>query len=123
MYERSSVEDGADGRRRGRGRDRSPAIGVRRRTARASRQERVTFARGASSATIKGQTKGDADVDYLVRAAAGQTLSVSLKVSNRSNYFNVLPPGSQDVAMHVGQDGGPTPECCPPMATTRFAST
>ena len=71
------------------------------------RQERVTFARGASSATIKGQMKGDADVDYLVRAAAGQTLSVSLKVSNRSNYFNVLPPGSADVAMHVGQDGGP----------------
>jgi hypothetical protein len=69
------------------------------------RQERVTFARGASSATIKGQVKGDADVDYLVRAAAGQTLSVSLKVSNRSNYFNVLPPGSQNVAMYVGQTG------------------
>ncbi len=71
------------------------------------RQERVTFARGASSATIKGQLKGGADVDYLVHAAAGQTLSVSLKGSNRSNYFNVLPPGSADVAMHVGQDGGP----------------
>ena len=67
------------------------------------RQERVTFAKGASSATIKGQLKGDADVDYLVRAAAGQTLSVSLKVSNRSNYFNVLPPGSQDAVMYVGQ--------------------
>ncbi len=32
---------------------------------------------------------------------------MSLKGSNRSNYFNVLPPGSADVAMHVGQDGGP----------------
>jgi len=71
------------------------------------RQERVAFARGASSATIKGQMKGDADVDYVVRAAAGQTLSVTLKGSNRSNYFNVLPPGSADVAMYVGQDGGP----------------
>ena len=69
------------------------------------RQERVTFAKGASSATIKGQVKGDAEVDYLVRAAAGQTITVSLKVSNRSNYFNVLPPGSQDVAMYVGQTG------------------
>jgi hypothetical protein len=69
------------------------------------RQERVTFAKGASSATLKGQLKGDADVDYLVRAAAGQTLSVSLKVSNRSNYFNVLPPGSADAAMSVGQTG------------------
>jgi hypothetical protein len=71
------------------------------------RQERVTFAKGASSATINGQLKGDVDVDYVIRAAAGQTLSVSLKVSNRSNYFNVLPPGSTDVAMHVGQDGEP----------------
>jgi hypothetical protein len=71
------------------------------------RQERVSFAKGASSATIKGQIKGDADVDYVVGAAAGQTLTVSLKVSNRSNYFNVLPPGSADVAMHVAQDGQP----------------
>jgi len=71
------------------------------------RQERVAFAKGASSATIKGQLKGDADVDYVVGAAAGQTISVTLKGSNRSNYFNVLPPGSADVAMHIGQDGGP----------------
>ena len=71
------------------------------------RQERVTFAKGASSATIKGQIKGDADVDYVVRAAAGQTLSVSLKASNSGNFFNVLPPGSADVAMHVAQDGQP----------------
>ena len=71
------------------------------------RQERVTFAKGASSATIKGQLKGDADVDYVVGAAAGQTISVSLAGSNRSTYFNVLPPGSADVAMHIGQDGGP----------------
>jgi len=71
------------------------------------RQERVSFAKGESSVTIKGQVKGDADVDYLVRAAAGQTISVALKVSNRSNYFNVLPPGSADVAMHVAQDGQP----------------
>jgi hypothetical protein len=69
------------------------------------RQERVSFAKGASSATIKAQIKGDADVDYLVRGAAGQTISVSLKVSNRSNYFNVLPPGRKDVAMYVGQTG------------------
>ena len=37
------------------------------------RKERVTFAKGASSATLKGALKGDSDVDYLVRAAAGQT--------------------------------------------------
>ncbi|MGB7740665.1 MAG: hypothetical protein WBM03_16280 [Steroidobacteraceae bacterium] len=31
------------------------------------RQEQVQFAKGASSAVIKGQLKGDAIVDYLVR--------------------------------------------------------
>jgi hypothetical protein len=69
------------------------------------RTERVKFAKGATSAVIKGQVKGSGDVDYLVRAGAGQTITVSLKVSNRSNYFNVLPPDSKDVAMYVGQTG------------------
>ena len=70
-----------------------------------TRTEQVKFAKGAASAVIKGQVKGYGDVDYLVRAGAGQTITVSLKVSNRSNYFNVLPPGSKDVAMYVGQTG------------------
>ena len=69
------------------------------------RTELVKFAKGATSAVIKGQVKGYGDVDYLVQAGAGQTITVSLKVSNRSNCFNVLPPGSKDVAMYVGQTG------------------
>lgn len=69
------------------------------------RVERVQFAKGNTSAFIKGKLKGDADVDYLVNAGAGQTIAVSLKGSNRMNYFNVLPPGSDDVAMHVGDTG------------------
>lgn len=69
------------------------------------RQEKVQFARGASSAVIKGQIKGDTTVDYVVRAAAGQTLSVKLQKSNPQNYFNVLPPGSTGSAMFVGDSG------------------
>lgn len=69
------------------------------------RQEKVQFAKGASSAVIKGQLKGDAIVDYLVRAAAGQTLSVKLQKSNAQNYFNVMPPGSTGSAMFVGDTG------------------
>jgi hypothetical protein len=69
------------------------------------RQEKVRFAKGASSAVIKGHLKGDADLDYVVRAAAGQTLSVTLKESNPQNYFNVLPPGSKGSAMFVGDTG------------------
>jgi len=69
------------------------------------RQEKVQFAKGASSAVIKGRLKGDADVDYVVRAAAGQTLSVTLQETNPQNYFNVLPPGSKGGAMFVGDTG------------------
>ena len=69
------------------------------------RQEKVQFAQGASSAVIKGHLKGDADVDYVVRAAAGQTLSVTLKETNPQNYFNVSPPGSKGSAMFVGDTG------------------
>ncbi len=69
------------------------------------RTERVQFAKGATSAAIKGRLKGTAGVDYLVRAGAGQTITVSLKKTNLLNYFNVLPPGSKDVAMYAGQTG------------------
>jgi hypothetical protein len=74
--------------------------------AEAIRKETVQFAQGASEAKIKGVLRGDQTVDYRVRAGAGQTLTVALKGSNAQNYFNVLPPGSADVAMFVGQDGG-----------------
>jgi hypothetical protein len=70
------------------------------------RTERVQFAAGASAADVKGQLKGDETVDYKVRAAAGQKITVALKGSNRQNYFNVNPPESE-IAWHVGQDGGP----------------
>jgi hypothetical protein len=70
------------------------------------RKERVTFAKGASSATLKGTLKGNADVDYLVRAAAGQTLEVKLQGTNVQNDFNVLPPGSANVAMYVSSATG-----------------
>ena len=90
------------------------------------RKERVTFAKGASSATIKGTLKGDADVDYLVRAAAGQTLEVKLEGTNR-------PELLQRAASRFGQRGDVRQQhdrsavlvrgCCRPTATTRSAST
>jgi hypothetical protein len=64
------------------------------------------FAKGASSATVKGSLKGDKTIDYRLRARAGQTMTVALKTSNGANYFNVLPPGSQDVAIFVGSTSG-----------------
>ena len=66
----------------------------------------LQFAKGASSATVKGTIKGDQTIDYKLRAKAGQTMNVSLKTSNGANYFNVLPPGSNDVAVFVGSTSG-----------------
>ncbi len=66
------------------------------------RTERVYFAKGATSTVIKGQIKGYHYIDYQVRAGAGQTLSVEMQTGNGANYFNILPPGSSDVAMFVG---------------------
>jgi hypothetical protein len=66
----------------------------------------VQFAKGTSSATIKGSLKGDQTIDYTLRARAGQTMSVKLATSKGANYFNVLPPGSNDEALFVGSSGG-----------------
>jgi hypothetical protein len=58
----------------------------------------VQFAKGASSATLSGSVRGDKFVDYTLRASAGQTMQVSM--ASRLAYFNVLPPGSKDVAIY-----------------------
>jgi hypothetical protein len=63
----------------------------------------VTFAKGKSSATINGRIEGRRYIDHTLRAAAGQTLTVALKASSRSAYFNLLPPGSPDAAMAIGE--------------------
>jgi hypothetical protein len=70
------------------------------------RQERVILANGASAATVKGTLKDGADMDYAVRAAAGQTLHVQITASNAQNEFNVLPPGSKAAAMFSSASSG-----------------
>jgi len=65
------------------------------------RKQEVRFDAGTSATSITGQIRGDEGVDYLVRARAGQTLTVSFKPSNPMAYFNVLAPES-DEALFVG---------------------
>jgi hypothetical protein len=69
------------------------------------RREQIQFRKGAASATIKGKIRGYRIVDYQLRAVVGQSMVVIFKPSNRSAYFNVMPPGS-DVAMFVGSTSG-----------------
>jgi hypothetical protein len=66
------------------------------------RVEQVQFAKGAHSATLKGTIKGYQYVDYQLSAGAGQTMSVKLATKHGANYFNVLPPGSNDEAIFIG---------------------
>ena len=76
----------------------------------------VHFAKGASSATLKGALKGDKTIDYRLGAKAGQTMSVTLKTSNAANYFNVLPPGSAqcDFGVIRGKPGNAEVHVTPP---------
>lgn len=66
----------------------------------------VHFSKGSSSATIKGVIKGDQTIDYTLRARAGQNMKVTLVTKHGANYFNILPPGSNDEALFVGSSGG-----------------
>ena len=67
------------------------------------RKEIVQFSKGASQSVIKARLKGDETVDYVLRAKAGQTMTVNFKTSNRMAYFNLLPPDS-DQALFVGAE-------------------
>ena len=71
------------------------------------REKTVQFAKGKSSATVKDKIKGRESVDYKLGASAGQTMTVTLKPSNRSTYFNVMAPGD-DSAIFIGSTSGNT---------------
>lgn len=68
--------------------------------------KQIQFAKGKSSASVSGKIKGNEDIDYVISAAAGQTLTVDFKASKGAAYFNVLPPGSTGEALFVGSNEG-----------------
>ena len=70
------------------------------------REERVQFKAGTSQTTLKGHLRGDGDVDYLLGAKAGQRMTVEMHTDNPQNYFNILPPRSDDEALFVGSSSG-----------------
>lgn len=65
----------------------------------------VQFARGTSSVTVNGAITGYAYKDYRVSVVAGQTLEVSLRGLAGSPYFNMMEPGSRDVAIYNSSMG------------------
>ncbi len=67
--------------------------------------QRVMFRAGADAALLTGQIKGEQTIDYILRAGAGQTLTVELKCSNPQNYINVMAAGSNN-ALFIGSSSG-----------------
>lgn len=72
----------------------------------ASKPEQVRFKAGASAATLSGRVKGEEAIDYMLRANAGQSMSVRLVPDNASCHFDLYPPGAGKQAMHVGASAG-----------------
>ncbi len=70
------------------------------------RTERVHFAKGATSATVEGTLRGYETVDYVVGAAKGQSMNVSLATKHTSTYFNILAPGQSEEAFFIGSTDG-----------------
>ncbi len=70
-----------------------------------AREEIVQFAKGSTGAILKGKIEGRESVDYKITAKAGQSMVAELKSDKTSNYFNVLPPGSEE-AIFIGSTLG-----------------
>jgi hypothetical protein len=65
----------------------------------AQERETVQFEGGNDNAAVGSSVTGQAYKDYLLGARAGQNMGVSL-ITEGSAYFNILPPGSDDVAIY-----------------------
>ena len=70
------------------------------------RTEHVHFKHGATSAVEEDSIKGYQTVDYVLGARKGQSMNVSMATDNGANYFNILAPGENEVAMFTGSMSG-----------------
>jgi hypothetical protein len=70
------------------------------------RTEQVHFKPGANSAVVEGKITGYETVDYVLEASKGQHMNVGMATKNGANYFNILAPGENEVAMFNGSVNG-----------------
>lgn len=66
---------------------------------------RVHFDRGSSGTSIRDRLRGYQTIDYVLGARAGQVISIDLRSSNPSGYFNLLR-GNNETAIHTGSVDG-----------------
>jgi hypothetical protein len=63
---------------------------------------------GKTSISASGSITGYQDIDYIVNAAAGQTMTVTLKTNKTSNYFLVYGPADKETAIYNSDAGDQT---------------
>ncbi|NOD94262.1 hypothetical protein GS636_15845 [Ruegeria sp. HKCCD4884] len=72
----------------------------------------VQFQSGSYGTMVNGAVTGDEYFDYVLGAKAGQEMFADLQVSDTDGngvvYFNILPPGSDGVAIYNGSIDGNT---------------
>lgn len=68
--------------------------------------KKINILKEKNSTSIAGVIKGSQFIDYQIQFEKGQTIEVLLTGSNQSNYFNILPPGSKDVAIYNSSING-----------------
>ena len=66
----------------------------------------LVVASATGTAKASGSIRGRAGRDFVIHAGAGQSFEVELRATGSAACFNVLPPGSEDVAMFIGSTGG-----------------
>jgi hypothetical protein len=66
----------------------------------------VSLVAGQAAQPVQGSIKGDELAEYVLRARAGQTLTLGMSSSNAANYFNLLAPGSSGEALANGSLSG-----------------
>ncbi|WP_170433872.1 hypothetical protein [Ruegeria arenilitoris] len=78
----------------------------------AQRTAEVKFQAGNFGTMVNGTITGDEYFDYVLGAKGGQELFAELQVSDTNGsgvvYFNILPPGSDGVAIYNGSIDGNT---------------
>lgn len=69
------------------------------------RSERISFAPGRSSRTVRDTIVGYEGMDYLVNVRAGQRLAATLRTDNPSSYLNIKARGSSEALFNGSIDG------------------
>jgi hypothetical protein len=59
----------------------------------------VHFAPGATSTVVEDSLTGYETVDYVLAANKGQFMNVSMATNNSANYFNILAPHEDAIAI------------------------